>query len=178
MTWNSGGQIDLAHEQHEEDGTDNLSTIMALIRPALDTSLAKGTKRQKSSLLKYWGMYCASFNINWQRFGVNPKASDDETREKIRREFMVPSGFASFVVTVPRRAKQVHDSTAQVKRSVGSVRGYYEHMNGRAPGAGLCIDFTRTLRCVTRGLRKLYPSSPTRMVPLLADDMHAAPYGL
>lgn len=50
---------------------------------------------------------------------------------------------------------------------------YYEHMNGRAPGAGRGVDFIRTLRKVTRGLRKLYPSTPMLRISLLADDMRA-----
>lgn len=105
-------------------------------------------------------------------FGTTPTGSDEERREIIRRECMVLEGFASFVVTVPGRANQAHNTTSHAERAVGTVRGYYEHMNGRSPGAALGVDFTRTLRGVGRGLRKLYPVEPTRRIPLLADDMH------
>lgn len=98
---------------------------------------------------------------------------DEEKRETIRREVMVLSCFTSFVVTVPRRSKQAHNSTAHAERAVGAVSNYYKHMHGRARGAGLGLDFTRTLRSVTRGVRMLYPSIVARRIPLLADHMRA-----
>lgn len=40
------------------------------------------------------------------------------------------------------------------KRVVGAIRGYYEHMNELIPGVSLGVEFTSTLRGVTRELRK------------------------
>lgn len=91
-----------------------------------------------------------AFNIDTQCFGNTQTGSDEEKREKFRHEGMVLVGFASFLVTVPRRSKQAHNSTAHAQRSKGVVRSYYEHMNGRVPGAGLGVYFTRKLKGVTR----------------------------
>lgn len=90
-------------QDKREQSTDNLAAIMALIRSALDAYLAKGTKKHKSSLLRYWGMYCAAFDIDIKNFGANPTGSDDAKLEFIRLECIVLAGFSSFVVTVPRR---------------------------------------------------------------------------
>lgn len=46
-------------------------------------------------------------------------------------------------------------------------------MHGRYPGPGKGIHFTRTLRGVTRGLRKLYPVTSMVRVPLLVVYMRA-----
>lgn len=86
---------------------------------------------------------------------------------------MVRAGFASFVVMYPRKTKQAYNSTAHSDRAVDTVRGYYEHMNGRTPGTGYGVDFTRILRGVSRCLRKLYPAAPLSRIPLLSDYMRA-----
>lgn len=86
-----------------DQSTDNLAAIMALMRPALDASLAKGTKKQKSSLLRYWDMYCTAFDIDIKDFGANPQKSEDAKRKFIRLQCLVLAGFASFVVMVARR---------------------------------------------------------------------------
>lgn len=105
-------------------------------------------------------MYCAASDIDMQSFGAIPQGTTDEVRIAIRKECMTLAGFASFVMTYLRKAKQDQNSTAHAERAVGTVRGYYKHMNGRAPGNGRGIDFTRTLRGVTRALRNLYHSTP------------------
>lgn len=158
------GEDDIGANNQKEEGersTDNLPEIMAFIRPVLDASISKGIpKEQRSrtrSLLRYWIMYSVAFYIDIENFGANPTGTDDEKRKCIRRDCMVLVGFAIFVATVPCRTKRVHNSTAQSERPIGSVRSYYEHTNRRTPGAGLGVDFTRTLRSVTRGLRELYP---------------------
>lgn len=74
-------------------------------------------------------MYRATFNIDIHRFGTIPTGSEDDKREKIRRERMVFDGFGSFIVTVPRKAKDAHISMAHAERAVRAVRGYYQHMN-------------------------------------------------
>lgn len=146
---------------------------MTLMQLALDASTMAGKKRQKSSLLRYWAMYCAEFRIDMHSFGSYPQATESEAGELIRKEFLVLAGFASFVVTYPRRAGQSHNSTAHAERVVCVVRGYYENMYGRFLGMRRAADFIRTLRGVTRGLRKLYTTTPMVRVPLLADDLRA-----
>lgn len=74
---NVGEQTGRVPMQQEENDVDSITTVMALMRPALDASLAVGTKRQKSSLLRYWGIYCAAFHVNMKSFGNIPKGSDD-----------------------------------------------------------------------------------------------------
>lgn len=49
-----------------EQGADDLEAIMKLVKPAMEVATNKGTKRQKGSLLRYWGMYCATYPINSQ----------------------------------------------------------------------------------------------------------------
>lgn len=46
-------------------------------------------------------------------------------------------------------------------------------MRGIISVAGRGVDFTRTMREVTRGLRKVYPVTQMSRVPLLSDDMRA-----
>lgn len=87
------------------------------------------------------------------------------------QEFMVLTGFASFVVTYSRRSGKTHNSTANTERAVGAARDYYEYMNGWSPGTEHGVDFTRTLRGVTKGLRKRYQTTPMVRVLLLMDDM-------
>lgn len=159
----------------QDDGkkqtNDRMSTTIALIRPALDVFLTKGTKRQKSSMLQYCSMYYAAFHIGIESFGTEPTATSEEVQETIRKKCMAITGFARFLVMYPRKAKLAHNSTANPERVVGKVRGYYEHMNGRAPGAGRGIDSTRTPREVSMGLRKLYSSASLSRIALLAEDM-------
>lgn len=75
-------QMKKANEHHKKQRNDNKSidAIMSLIRPAIDASLAEGTKKHKRSLLRYWDMYCAAFNIDMKRFGKNQNGSDEEKR--------------------------------------------------------------------------------------------------
>lgn len=63
-------------------------------------------------MLRYWGMCCAAFNIVMESFGKDPTGDSSEVREAIRKEYMVLSGLASFVLMYPPKAKQVHSSTA------------------------------------------------------------------
>lgn len=44
------------YHEDQDEGTENLATIMAFIQPTLDASLTEGTKQKKSSLLLYWGI--------------------------------------------------------------------------------------------------------------------------
>lgn len=69
---------------------------MALVRHALDTSITEGTKRQKSSLLRYWGMNCAAFVIDMERCGTNPQVSENEMCDAICNECMILAGFLAF----------------------------------------------------------------------------------
>lgn len=111
-------------------------------------------------------MYSATFNISMQKFGATPTGTFEEVRDTVWKEYMILAGFASFVVAYPRRAKRKHNSKAHAEQSVRTVRGYYEHMNGHAPAVGYGINFTRTLRGVTRGLKKLYPTTLIIGIPL------------
>lgn len=86
---------------------------------------------------------------------------------------MILAVFASFVVTYPRRLVQSHNSTAPAERPVGAVRGFYEHMHGRSPATCRGMYFTRTLRGVMTGLKKLYPATPMSKLPMLGEDMRA-----
>lgn len=149
------------------------SAHLDLLRPALEASLTEGTKKQKASLLRYWSMFCVTFSVDMVTFGKLPTRNDNVTKEAVRRECMILSGFASYAVAYPRKSKQRYNSAAYAERAVSAVRSYYEHMHGRVPGAGNGVDFTSTLRGVTRGLRKLYPTAQTMRVPLLADDRRA-----
>lgn len=54
---------------------------------------------------------------------------------------------------------------------MGTVHGYYKQMHGRATGVGRGVEFTRTLRGVSRGLKNFFPSTPLSRIPLLADEM-------
>lgn len=63
----------------------NIATIMALVRPAFDASLVEGTKRQKSSMLKYWVMYCSSSDIYMQSFRASWLGTEDEVCEAVHR---------------------------------------------------------------------------------------------
>lgn len=142
---------------------------MVLIKPPLGASLTNGTRRQKNSMLRYLGMYFSAIDIDMQSFGTDPTGTNSEIREAIRRECMVRAGFDSFVVMYPRKTKKAYNSTAHSERAVGTVRGYYEHMNGTGYG----VDFTRILRGVSRCLCKLYPAAPLSRIPLLSDYMRS-----
>lgn len=81
-------RTDMCGERQDDDknpAKDNLAAIMALIRPALDASLSKGTKQQKSSMLRYCGIYCAAFHIKMDTFKAEPTGSSEEVRYSIHR---------------------------------------------------------------------------------------------
>lgn len=84
---------------------------------------------------------------------------------------MILAGFAVFVVTYLRKEGHKDNSAANAERAVGAVRNYYLHMLDRTPGSGRGVDFTKTLRGFTGGLRKFYPADPMSRVLLLANDM-------
>lgn len=42
---------------------DRFATVVALIHPVLNALLTEGTKQQKSSMIRYWRMYCVVFDI-------------------------------------------------------------------------------------------------------------------
>lgn len=69
---------------------------MAPIRLTFDASLTKGTKRQKISMLRYWGTYCGTFNIDMEYFGTYPPNTSEEALEAICTDLMVLKGFVSF----------------------------------------------------------------------------------
>lgn len=106
-------------------------------------------------------------------FGTLPERDEEITRAAIRKECMTVAGFASFLVTYPIKASQKHNSASHAERTVCTVRNYYLDMLCRTPGSRRDFDVTNTLRGVTRGLRKLYPTEPMSEVPLLAYDMWA-----
>lgn len=108
-----------------------------------------------------------------QNLGSNSEGSNIEIREIIHKECMVLVGVGNFVVKFLRQSEQSHNSTAHTERAIGTVISYYEHTHGRGHGMGRDIDISRTLRGVTIGLRKLYPTAPMVMVPLHANDMRA-----
>lgn len=62
---------------------DEISTINTLIRLSLDASPVEGTKKQKSSLFKYWRMYCVAFGVEMGRFGANHEGEKCEAGEAI-----------------------------------------------------------------------------------------------
>lgn len=121
----------------------------------------EGTKRQKSSLLRYWTINCAKFCIDIHTSGPYPQG--------IRKKCFIFAGFSSAVVTYLRRSCQSLNIKMHAERVVRAVRGYSEHMNRLSSATRRCIDFKRTLRRVTRLLLKIYPTMPIAMVPLLVD---------
>lgn len=158
---------------NDAQGMKAIDTIMTLMQPALDGSTTSCTKLQKSSLFRYCAIYCTAFRIDMHSFGSNLQGTESETRELIRNKCLMLAGLASFVVTYPFRAGQSHNSTVHAERAVYAVRSYYEHIYGRSPVMGRGVDFTRTLRSVKLGLRKLYPTTPMVLVPLLEEYMRA-----
>lgn len=85
---------------------------MALVRPTLDASLTKGTKRQKIFLLRYWGMYFSAFGFDIGKFGTNSQGRESEVREAIQKEFIILADFTSFVLSYPVSSVQSRNSTA------------------------------------------------------------------
>lgn len=57
-------------EHENSSGMGSINASMSLKQPALDVSLAKDTKMQKSSLLRYREMFCAAFRIEMHQFGA------------------------------------------------------------------------------------------------------------
>lgn len=79
----------------------NLSAIISMINPALETHTTPGAKKQKMSYLRSWGSFCATYNINIDTFGEMAKevGLDSARRaENIWKEVQFLSGFAIYVV--------------------------------------------------------------------------------
>lgn len=76
---------------------------MKLIEPAAIAAATKGTKRQKSTLLRHWSMFYATYGVDIQAFGKKPVDQIESVREGIRRDIYVLAGLASFDVLYPRK---------------------------------------------------------------------------
>lgn len=108
-----------------------------------------------------------------KRFRSNHNGTNEDKRETIQLEGMVFASFVAFVVTIPRRSKQAHNSTSHAYISVGDGSSYCEHMHERTTGSGLGVELIRTPPGVARELRNQYTWTPRPIIPLLADDMRA-----
>lgn len=65
----------------EIHGNSALRNTLKLIGPAAEASTTQGTKRQKSSLLRYWAMFCAAYDVDIVAFGRDPKEKGKEAKE-------------------------------------------------------------------------------------------------
>lgn len=93
----------------------NLSSIISMIKPAIESHTTPGTKRQKASYINYRVSFCAAYEINMASFGKISKEEcvEPELRiQKVREEIQFLAGFASYVLLFPRRKAQAQNSTA------------------------------------------------------------------
>lgn len=60
-----------------------------------------------------------------------------------------------------------------MERAVAAIRGYYHNLNGRFSVKDALVDFANYIKCILKGLGKLYPSAQHRRLPLLANYMRS-----
>lgn len=103
----------------------NLSSIISMIKPALEAHTTPVRNKQKTLNLKYWGSFCAAYNVNIYTFGeISKEVGLDPTRrsQKAWEEVQCLAGFGSYVFLLPRIKTQT--ITAQHTRNVRSA--YFE----------------------------------------------------
>lgn len=107
-----------------EQRTDELKSLMKLVPPAMKAATKRGTKMQRSSLFRYWAMYCATYSISVDDLGQQPRGLQEAAREAIRKEAYKRAGFASFIFMSQPKAKEEQNSVANVARAVGAARNF------------------------------------------------------
>lgn len=53
----------------EEGVSPNFRAVTDMIMPDIETHMKKGTRKQKSYYLSYWGTYCAAYKVRVPVFG-------------------------------------------------------------------------------------------------------------
>lgn len=64
-------RVDELHEPKRPK--PNLSAIIGMIKPAIESHTTPGTKRQKSSYMNYWASFFSPYEINMASFGKMSK---------------------------------------------------------------------------------------------------------
>lgn len=86
MGFSANAQINIetrAAGQHQEAA---LVALMSLVKHAAEVHTIKGTNRQKYALMRYWAMFCATYELTIAELGRKPDARGEASRMNIRKE--------------------------------------------------------------------------------------------